>query len=102
MSNPWTIALLVIACEALVFAISFLMAAILTFACYDQRPLDRETDRMLTSATWLGGGMFICFLGFLAVTRYWRQCQLGRRLFHVGLACGCLAVLCGWFAAHGS
>ena len=89
------IALLVVACLSLVLALSLLMAAVLIFASYDQRPLDPDTDRMLSLAAWFGGGTFICVF---AVAWYWRQCQLGRRLFYCGLACGVLTALCGYLA----
>ena len=96
--GPRNIALLIIACLSLVFAFSFLLAAVFTFASYDQRPLDRNTDRMLSLAAWFGGGTFI---HVFAVTRYWPQCQLGRRLFCVGLVCGFVAALCGYLSARG-
>ena len=92
------IALLIISCLSLVFALSFLMAAVFTFASYDQRPLDPDTDRMLSLVARTGGGTFIYVF---AVTRYWRQCQLGRRLFYTGSIFGVVASICGFLAAHG-
>ena len=73
------------------------MAAVFTFATYDQKPLDRDTNRMLSLAAWTGGGSFIYAY---AVTRYWHQCQLGRRLLYTGLVSGAVAVLCGFLAAR--
>lgn len=92
------IAFLILSCLAIVFAMSFLAAAVFTFATHDQKPLDAETDKMLSLMAWFGSGGLVYFF---VVTRYWRQCQLGRRFFYTGLAAGALAVVFGVCAARG-
>ena len=91
------IALLIISCLSIVFAFSFLMAAVFTFAACDQKPVDRDTDKLLSLSVWFGGGMLIYLF---VVTRCWRHSQFGRRLFCTGSIFGVIAAVCGFLAAH--
>ena len=92
------IALLIICCLSMVFAFSFLMAAVFTFAACHQKPLDRHTDKLLSLSVWFGGGSLVYLF---VVTRCWRHSQLGRRLFYAGSVSGVVAIACGFLAAHG-
>lgn len=92
------IALLILSCLSLVFAASFLTAALFTFATCDQKPLDRDTDKLLSLSAWFGGGTLVYVF---AVTRYWRHSRLGRRLFCTGSIFGVVAAASGFLAAHG-
>ena len=93
------IAFLIISCLSLVFALSFLMAAVFTFATCVQKPLDRDVERALSLSLWLGSGAFIYVF---AVTRYWRYSQLGRRFFYIGFVSGVVAIVFGLLATHGA
>ena len=96
--SPVNVVCLVVSCLAMMVAMCFLMAAVFTFALYDQKPVDRETDKMLSQMAWFGGGWFIYFF---VVTCYWCQCSLGRRFFYVGLASGVVGIALSLCNAYG-
>ncbi len=91
------IAFLIVACLAQVFTVSFLIAAVFTFATFDRKPLDRDTEKRLSLSVWFGGGWFACVF---AVTRCWHRCRQGRRFFYIGIGSGMVAVVFGCLAVR--
>lgn len=89
------IVLLIIGCISMIFSWCFLVAAVLTFAVHDRKPLNDTTRTLLIADSLFGGGKLV--VGF-AIWRGWKTCPQARNFLLTGFVFAAVAAAAGIFA----